>query len=76
MLKSAYISKALSESFFESGNIAALKGAKAGCKCNTVLESPPSNSSSSYASTKNAKATLSAPNDGSITYGMYFSLVV
>ena len=71
-----YTSSAFSESFLDNGNTAALYGAKAGCKWSTVLTSPPSNSSSSYASTKNAKVTLSAPNDGSITYGTYFSFVV
>ena len=30
---------------------------------------------SSYASIRNAKVTLSAPSDGSIQYGTYFSLV-
>ena len=66
---------ALSDNFLDKGKTATLYGAKAGCKCNTVLTSPSAISCSSYALHKNASVTLSAPSDGSITYGTYFSFV-
>ena len=64
------------DNFLLKGKIAALYGANAGWKCKTVRASLlPSTPSSSYASHKKANVTRSAPSDGSIQYGIYFSFV-
>src|SRR5690606_36024775 len=74
LINISYTFQASSPSFLDKGSTATFTGAIAGWNLNTVLTSF-STSSSSYASQRKERATLSTPRDGSIQYGTYFSLV-